>query len=976
MTQASPHNTANNTSDEISHSKFLVGIDLGTTHTVVAYQQKATANTKTSDSKTKIFEIFQLIAPGTVAKRALLPSFRYHPANGEIADSDLALPWRASNRLCETNAVVIGEWARTLGAKVDGRLVSSAKSWLSHDKVDRTAPILPWGNDSREDGTNNIYKVSPLHACASYLDHIHQAWNHEYPESPLNNQHIVITIPASFDEGARSLTLEAAKLAGLDSILLLEEPTAACYDWHQRTAAIDNTLPKTLLSSNQHSVSHKNNILICDIGGGTTDLALIQAKVCDDQLSLNRIGVGNHLMLGGDNIDLALAYHVEQQLLNQDNTTKKKLSVAALSQLVQQTRMAKETLLGNDAPDTAQVTILGSGSKLIGASKKITLDKRLVHNIALDGFFPTVGFDQTLTKKANALQDFGLPYENDAAISKHIAQFIRQHCQDSHTQSKTTLPSTLLLNGGVFNSPLIKQRLLAQLALWSGDDQTEVQVLENPHPNLSVALGAVAYAQLKFDSSAEKSIKIGGGSARAYFLKLSQGDLNHEHAQGICILNKGCEEEVDVELPHRVFELIVGEPVKFSLVSSNADQAFNVGDLVSLNAENFIQLPELSTAIKMENSQTNHRVKVSLSTRLTDVGVLDMHCHSLSTPTQHWQLAFTVRKNSEPTTDKFDDTNQHLAHKIEDAKAFIEHAFKDHSTTNKFNAIKSLRKQLETLFGHRDTWSSDLARALFDCFLNHKKSRRRSEQHEQIWFRLAGFLLRPGFGYTLDDWRIDQIWPLYAQGLQYKKSTQAWADWWTFWRRAAGGLNAAQQQTIFTDIQPFVDFENANKRKITETGEQRSINDIILLLGALEHLQIDDKIDGVNSLLQRCGLPKANNLQTYWWAIGRLCARTPFYGSIHSVIDAEDMQALLPYWLDSDWKKHPFIAFATVMMSRKCGDRLRDLDNESRQLILDKLSKSAVSNTWIQMVTNVTELDEVQSKKIYGDALPSGLTLV
>ncbi|WP_196215760.1 Hsp70 family protein, partial [Vibrio cholerae] len=479
----------------MSSPRFLVGIDLGTTNTVVAFCELSDA---LEHAPVSIFPIDQLIGPGEVVRRPLLPSFRYHPAAGQFSDSDLTLPWSSELVEGDLPQVIIGEWARDLGAKVEGRQVSSAKSWLSHPNVDRTQPILPWA------GASDVEKVSPIVASASYLNHIRQAWNHRHPLNPLEQQEVVITVPASFDETARKLTLEAARLAGLSNIMLLEEPQAVCYDWHHRHQAQAN------------EILHASPlILVCDVGGGTTDLSLIAAQFdAQAALQLNRIGVGDHLMLGGDNIDLALA-HVAERRFNQN----KKLSAAGLSKLIQQTRQAKESLLSVDAPEQMKITLLGSGSKLLGGTQSVALHRDEVHQIALDGFFPLTQRDVRPEKRRSAVVEFGLPYASDPAVSKHIAEFLSHHQglvpSEPNTESTDLLPTALLLNGGVFNSSLITQRLIALLSDWLG---RLITLLDNPHPDWSVALGAVAYAKARRGAQ----LKIGGGAARSYFLHLQE----------------------------------------------------------------------------------------------------------------------------------------------------------------------------------------------------------------------------------------------------------------------------------------------------------------------------------------------------------------------------------------------------------------------------------------------------------------------
>ncbi|MDD5754523.1 MAG: Hsp70 family protein, partial [Methylococcales bacterium] len=465
-------------------SQFLVGIDLGTTHTVVAYAHVATAQ------NIQLFPIEQLVDVGQVAACPLLPSVRYHPAEGEIAANNLAFT-------ANDNAV-LGEAARGLGAKTKGRFVTSAKSWLSHPSVDPSAAILPWG------ASDDVLKVSPLEASASYLAHVRTVWLHQFPDAPLEQQDVVITVPASFDEGARSLTLEAAKIAGLQNIRLLEEPQAVCYDWLRCNAG-----------QLKEKLADVHLLLVCDVGGGTTDLTLIKVEAGEKEPKLTRIGVGDHLMLGGDNLDLALAHTLESRLTNNE----KRLSAAELSQLLEQCRQAKERLLVEDAPKSVKVTLLSSGSKLFGGTRSATLTRDEVKTIALDGFFPLSKLNELPDKKRNGVVEFGLPYAAEPAVSKHIAGFLKlhEHAAQDALQIDSMVPDALLLNGGVFRSQPITQRVIGLLSSWR---EKPPILLENQHPELAVAFGAVSYALAR----REKKLKIGGGAARSYFLLIDTNE--------------------------------------------------------------------------------------------------------------------------------------------------------------------------------------------------------------------------------------------------------------------------------------------------------------------------------------------------------------------------------------------------------------------------------------------------------------------
>ncbi|MDW1761771.1 Hsp70 family protein [Vibrio sp. 1069] len=935
--------------------RFLVGIDLGTTNTVVAYCE-ITDNLE--QSEVSLFDIDQLIGPGEVVRKPLLPSFRYHPAVGQISPSDLTLPWENEPVSGDISNVIVGEWARELGAKVEGRQVSSAKSWLSHQAVDRSSDILPWA------GAQDVDKVSPVIASASYLNHIRQAWNYRHPSNKLEDQDVVVTVPASFDETARKLTLEAAELAGLKKIVLLEEPQAVCYDWyarHQQTAADElKELPL---------------ILVCDVGGGTTDLSLIEASFSSqDELALDRIGVGEHLMLGGDNLDLALAHLAESRLSQNKGEQSKKLTAASLTKLIQQTRKAKENLLSASAPEEVKITMLGSGSKLLGGTKSIGLSKQEVHQIALDGFFPLSDFSEVPDKRRSAVVEFGLPYVADPAVSKHVAEFLTQHQQVARAalgiedDKQNAIPVGLLLNGGVFNSELVTERVTTLLSDWRG---APVTVLDNPHPDWSVALGAVAFGKARRGAQ----LKIGGGAARSYFLHLQE---KNKMGKALCLLAKGTEEGHEIRLSGRRFSLTLGEPVRFNLLTSTHDTLTNNtsiqnGVMVDVDPDLFAPLPPYITTLEGEGAELQanqkERVEVQLACQLTEVGTLKMECVSAEDDSKRWELEFEVRNK------QTDDSEQVKLHpKLNECKELIARLYSGNKKSAESKEIKTLAKDLEKKLGKRDEWDFTTLRQLFDTFAQGRKRRRRSEQHEKNWLRLAGFALRPGFGDPTDSWRIEQVWGLYQQNIQFKNH-QGWTDWWVFWRRIAGGLSQEQQETILADIAKYLHPGAMKNPQSAKAAQDMGYESMVRLSASLEHLEVEDKV-----LLATWFLSKAINQnqfeQAHWWAMGRLASRTPLYGSQHNVVPREQAEQWLPKLLEQNWQKEPMIAFAAVMICRKTGDRLFDISDDYREQVLAKLKQSKVPESWVSLVEEVKELSESESKRIFGDALPSGLTLV
>ncbi|SKC91946.1 Molecular chaperone DnaK (HSP70) [Burkholderia sp. YR290] len=926
-------------------ARFTVGIDLGTSNTVVAYVE-------TGSDDIRVFEVDQLVAPGEVAARPLLPSVRYHPAAGELNPGDLQLPWpQATEQPGGTQPPVIGQLARALGAQVPGRLVTSAKSWLSHASVDRLAPILPWG------APDDVAKVSPVAASASYLAHVRAAWNTRFPDAPLEQQNVVLTVPASFDEGARALTLEAARLAKLPALRLLEEPQAAFYDWlfHHRVNLRDE-LNDTKL------------VLICDVGGGTTDLTLIKVHIdASGEPQLTRIGVGNHLMLGGDNMDLALARLAETRL-TQSQDGQARLSAANLSQLVERCRVAKEQLLDANAPESVAITLLGSGSRLIGGARTTHLTRDEIGRVVVDGFFPQVSADEMPRRSRAAIVEFGLPYASDAAVTRHVAAFLKRLAAQSRealgeadgnsADDTLPVPDTLLLNGGVFRAHALTQRLADTLGTWRGKP---LHVLQNDHPDVAVARGAVAYGLAR----AGNAPRIGGGSARSYFLVL-EGD------QGICLLPRGTEEAHEVHLDDRVFALRLGQPVRFHLMSTVADTRFKPGELTDLSQGDFIRLPPIATVVQRQQASDADERPVKLTTSITEVGTLEVNCIATDDPSQRWLLQFELRRDeASATTHEDGESARHAS--LDHAIELIERAFGARASNVGPNEVKRLRAQLEHTLGPRENWDVALLRELFGALWDRARRRRRSADHERLWLNLAGYCLRPGFGYPLDEWRVEQLWSIFDDGIQYIHESRVWSEWWTLWRRAAGGLSEDAQLQLL-DAMDFLQAASIKKQKLPFDPAKVGYADMIRVQASLERISVERKIALAQNLLERLRKPSENH-QT-WWAVGRIGARLPFYGSAHGVVPPEVALPWLEAVLALDWKKVEPAAFAAVQLSRMTGDRSRDLPDAARETVIRRLETLGAAPAWIQMVRETVALDEADTGRVFGESLPAGLKLI
>jgi molecular chaperone DnaK (HSP70) len=931
--------------------QYIVGIDLGTSNTAVAYAAPG-------KQQVQLFEIEQLVGPGQVAARPLLPSVRYHPAAGEIDPADLQLPWAlAPSPAGSAEPVLVGRLALDLGAQVPGRLVASAKSWLSHVAVERLAAILPWG------AGDDVAKVSPVEASASYLAHVRAAWLHRFPKAPLEEQQIILTVPASFDEGARALTLEAARLAGLPDLRLLEEPQAAVYDWlFRHQASLAEELAATRL------------LLVCDVGGGTTDLTLIQVAMLDGEPQLTRIGVGNHLMLGGDNMDLALAHRVEARLPGSEG----KLSAARFSQLTARCRVAKEQLLSAGAPDAVPLTLLGGGAKLIGGARSIELKRDEVVQLIVDGFFPRVAPDEPVQQRRAAIVEFGLPYPADPAITRHVAAFLKKHAhaarqalgdeenEGNADSARPPLPDTLLFNGGVFRADALAERLQTTLGDWRG---AAPRVLHNDSPDVAVARGAVAYALVRQGHGR----RIGGGSARSYFLVLDDDD--EKTRRGICVLPRGSEEGHEIRLPERTFSLRLGQPVRFHLASSVADNTYQPGEIALLNDDDFVRLPPIATVVQPHSGSSQREVRVQLLSAMTEVGTLELHCVSAEDPARRWLLEFQLRGQRGEAADAAPSAPvAALPPRFADAVKGIEAVFGSRAQALESREVRRLRGQLEHLLGKRENWETPLLRALFDALIQRARRRRRSAEHERLWLNLAGFCLRPGLGDPLDAWRIEQLSPLLAQGIEYVGESQNWSEWWTLWRRAAGGLPAATQEQLRADIDPWLQKEAAKTSGRLATAIAGSHDDMLRLVASLERLPVERKVEVGDRLHDR--LRNASEKALGWWVLGRIGARQSLYGSAHQVVPPEVAGRWLDALLAVDWKKVEPAAFAATQIARLTGDRSRDLPESLRQRVLARLAAINANPAWIKQITTVVELDKADERRAFGESLPAGLRLV
>ena len=610
-------------------SRYSIGIDLGTTHCVLSYLdlQIADEAAKTDTINQEVLLIPQLTAPGSIDERLQLPSFIYQFHDSEVASGDLALPWNgAPNQL-------LGELARKMGSKTPIRLISSAKSWLCHGGVDRRAAFLPL------ESPEEVEKISPFDATIAYLEHLKSSWNHSNSDNPIENQQVIITVPASFDPAARELTAEAARATGFQHLTLLEEPQAAVYSWIHQAG-------KTW----REQVMVGDIILVVDIGGGTTDLSLIAVTEDEGKLTLNRIAVGDHILLGGDNMDLALAYRIKARLAEQG----KKLQAWQVMALTHGCRDAKETLLADPSVDSVPLVVPSRGSRLIGGTLRAELTRQDIEQTLIEGFFPQVSVDEhPVHNPRAALTKLGLPYAQDAAVTRHLAAFLSKQVDALEdiegfegSGGSFIKPTAILFNGGVLKAPVIAKKVLNIINQWLVSDGAEAaRLLEGADLDLAVAKGAAYYGYVRQG----KGVRIHGGIASAYYIGVESSmpavPGMEPPMQALCVAPFGMEEGTDVMIDNEEFGLIVGEPVRFRFYGSATRREDQPGEIMEdWDDGELEELPEIQATLPIEGRAKGEIVAVHLAAAITEVGTLRLEAVPVK-GNERWNVELDVRNS-------------------------------------------------------------------------------------------------------------------------------------------------------------------------------------------------------------------------------------------------------------------------------------------------------------------------------------------
>jgi molecular chaperone DnaK (HSP70) len=962
------------TNGQLRPARYCVGIDLGTTNCVLAF-----VDTEAESRKVEIFSVPQWVDLGTLESRYTLPSFHYTLTPSETKVAAGAKDNRKLARyLVEPSTARVGEYARVAGSAHPGRLIASAKSWLSHEGVDRTAALLPWHGDE------DVEKQSPMSASAAYLSHLRAAWDDAYPDYPMSQQDVVITLPASFDEVARELTVAAAVTAGLPRIQLIEEPQAAFYAWLDRHG--DDWMQRVRVGQ---------LILVCDIGGGTTDLTLIRVRaatvnsvansdvnadlnVQDAAVQFHRVAVGKHLILGGDNLDLAIAKTVESQL-------DAPLPARRWQQLVAASRGVKELMLSPGRPNETTIHLSGTGSSLIGDSISLKFTAQQTDQVLLDGFFPDVPLIAEVIGGQSGFQELGLPYAADPAITKHLAEFLRTHRETGLDEPgvDSDRVDLVLFNGGVLRSEAIQSRLIANLKTWfAGDDSDwQPETLQSPRLDLAVAQGAAYYALVRRG----EGVRIAANLARTYFMQISQSP-----PQAVCMIPADAQAGQSYRIDSLPMELRVGVPVSFPLWSSSTRLADRPGDVVPIDPKEMSPLPPIHTALTDRRRRDQTTMQIVIETQLSEIGTIGVYCVAPSDREQspsrvkRWKLEFDIRATLETDREAHQGRGEASGIVDEDTRLSCQHDIEAvfvHAADKPAKLIKRLQSTVEQ---SRDDWPPVLLRGIWESLIAVEAQRRRSPAHESRWLNLLGYSLRPGFGVAVDDWRTSQTWRLLFGKIAHD-DLQTRVETLILWRRIAGGLTAGQQSQLASVLRKSL-ISGGLRVDSAETLEAWR------LAGSLEWLPIQDKLDFTRAALAQLDRKKAQPLfPALLWAIGRMATRLPAHGPINLVIGSRDAEDILYRVIGSsalqvsapEKAKEPGLALqidaaaalALTQIARRCHDRFRDIGDDCRDRVQRELHQLAAPQHFRRLVAEGGQFDHEEQAAIFGESLPLGIEL-
>ncbi len=976
---------------ETKLSRYIVGIDLGTTNCAVSYVDTASAK-----PTVQIFSIPQMIDVATQQGLDTLPSFHYELNRGEV--EAVETPFRFGE---QPHIGVVGSFARDRSLDQPGRSIASAKSWLCNPYVDRTSDILPWGGD------DDVSKLSPVEVSRRYLQHIRRCWDKKHPENLLADQDTIVTLPASFDELARRLTIEAAEKAGIKNLYLIEEPQAAFYAWLEKNE-----------KSWTEKVAPGQSILVCDVGGGTTDFTLIRVKesqitgspkgnafdlsgqVAEElgaKFGLHRVAVGEHLMLGGDNLDLALAKGVEDRLIGRNEGQASqgapdRLKPREWDALKIQCRRAKEAILGNNPPAEYKFSIAGSGSKLIDTSKSVTIDLEWGQKLLLQGFFGRVPLQETPIPESAGFQEFGLPYASDPNILKHMGSFLWEHrwagrdeTPEQLTDRQAARPDWILFNGGVLESPQIRKTVIEQISEWfcESNEKWLPGILEGNRLDLAVAQGAAYYGRVRRG----EGVRIDAQLAKAYYLQVDENP-----PKAMCIMPANAQAGARFELAQQTLEVLAGAPVQFPMLVSSTHLLDKPGDIVEIDSNKMHHSSSIHTVLELPRRNQQKTLPVYIRSELTEIGTLQLQLlpapsesndlpeenAAQASPTGYgteslstgWQLECDTRGLSgslQNTLQRSVDTRS-----LELARQATSVVFGPGSTTTP----KEVWDQLSAIIGQgRREWEPNLLRELWKGLMEQSDYRQISAAHEARWLNVLGWSLRPGFGVIADDWRVQASWRAVHNKLQHR-SPASQSEVIVLWRRISGGFTSGQQKALYQDVW--------SKLKPVFSGGNNILgnnlsNELIRLVGSLERLPPKDKESVLASLDQGLAKKRCEPLTSaILWAIGRIGTRSPIYAGLDSLVRTDRIETVLKKIGDLPpalLEKHSnYVALCFMQTARLTGDRVRDISQETRAMCIASLQRLQVGERYMQPLVEVdAAIQDLDA--IVGDSLPLGFRL-
>lgn len=909
--------------------RYAIGIDLGTSNCAMAYM-----DVRTSGGRSEIAQIPQWTTVDRSLAHTVLPSFVYFPGQADELHN-APLTWESGT--------VLGLLARDMAGKTPERVFTSAKSWLCHAGIDREARILPWRSREIPQGE----KLSPIEASALLLGYLRSAWDQTMANVDSSDrfdlQQVVITVPASFDQDAQRLTLEAAALAGFPrSVRLLEEPQAAFYAWLERHPEAEAL--KTALSRRQ--AEEQAHVLVCDIGGGTTDLSLFAVSFPEGVAPrVERTAVSEHILLGGDNMDLSLAKLLESRLAPESE----QFSTRAWQSLVARCRTLKEQALGaNESENRAyRIAVDEPGAGLFAGARVIAVQQSEILQLINEGFFPRCARDEQPHGRAMGLGEIGLPYARDTAVTRHLARFL----------SERPWVDAVLFNGGTLTPSALQQRLVEQIGMWQeGYNPT---VLEIEEPYLSVARGA---AQFSRELAQGRHRLITAGAGHGFYLEISP-EREKTGIYLVCVLPLGTPVEESLQTTKLDLQLLVNQPAEFRAYSTTRRTDDHAGQIVKYNERDFHRLPPLHTIARLEPGRYKIRdqsIPVGLESRLNALGLLQVYVVSATKqiePPQRWELEFDIRgvaRSQQASRTPSAAAVEPLPQSMREEAYNVLNAQFDHAVLKRFESVTNVRKEKWNRLWLREFW-----KALSET-ITHRK---RGPEYEAAWLNAAGFFLRPGYGVTLDDYRIDQLWHLQVLELAHPESKAVREQYYVMWRRVGGGLGGDRQEILYREVTPLI------------RSRVKQANEALRMASSFEYLSAQNKRELFSILMEGVSTKREKHRGPYLWSLGRLLSRVPLYAGEQAVTPpawVEECFARMKGW---DWRA-PGLEYTPTLFAlacRKTKSRGGDVSAETRQGVLEKMRAARARESLIRQVAQFVPLQRDDLRILFGESLPSGL---